>query len=202
MTGPAPSLAYRARENGARYMRAVRANPAHPSFFLGVVVGKSRKREPMPWNSSLLPPERVIWEGRSAWADQAILFLFMGAAALRLLVALRYGQWLTAALYTFAMILFLAIGAVFRYAVYYQITAQRIRIFTGWWRFHLREIPLSQVLSVHVKRELFNRWLNVGGLEVELKERDGQSVLLKGVPDPDRIERQIAPLLSSVSSQA
>jgi hypothetical protein len=44
----------------------------------------------------LSPHERVIWEGRSAWADQAILFVFMGAAALRLLVALRYGQWLTA----------------------------------------------------------------------------------------------------------
>jgi hypothetical protein len=58
------------------------------------------------------------------------------------------------------------------------------------------------VLSVHVKRELFNRWLNVGGLEVELEERDGQPVLLKGVPDPDRIGRQIAPLLSPVSSQA
>ena len=150
----------------------------------------------------LSPHERVIWEGRSAWADQAILFIFMGAAALRLLVALRYGQWLTAVLYTFAIIFFLAIGAVFRYAVYYQITAQRIRIFTGWWRFHIREIPLSQVLSVHVKRELFNRWLNVGGLEVELKERDGQSVLLKGLPDPDRIERQIAPLLSSLPSHA
>jgi uncharacterized membrane protein YdbT with pleckstrin-like domain len=153
-----------------------------------------------------IPPlpsqERVIWEGRSAWADQAILFIFMGAAALRLLVALRYGQWLTVVLYTFAMIFFLAIGAVFRYAVYYQITAQRIRIFTGWWRFHIREIPLSQVLSVHVKRELFNRWLNVGGLEVEFGEREDQSVLLKGVPDPDRIQRQMIPLLSSSSSVA
>ncbi|MDQ6734319.1 MAG: PH domain-containing protein [Nitrospirota bacterium] len=151
---------------------------------------------------SLPSHERVIWEGRSAWADQAILFIFIGAAAVRLLVALRYGQWLTAVLYTFAMIFFLAIGTVFRYAVYYQITAQRIRIFTGWWRPHIREIPLNQVLSVHVKRELFNRWLNVGGLEVELEEQDGQPVLLKGVPDPDRIGRQIAPLLSSVSSQA
>lgn len=146
---------------------------------------------------SLPPHERVIWEGRSAWADQAILFLFMGAAGLRLLVALRYGQWLTAVLYAFAIGFFLAIGAVFRYAVYYQITAQRIRILTGWWRLHLREIPLSRVLSVNVKRELFNRWLNVGALEVELDERDGQSVLLKGVPDPDRIRRQMTPLLSS-----
>jgi uncharacterized membrane protein YdbT with pleckstrin-like domain len=150
-----------------------------------------------------LPPhERVIWEGRSAWADQAILFIFMGAAALRLLVALRYGQWLTAVLYTFAMVFFLAIGAIFRYAVYYQISAQRIRILSGLWRLHIREIPLNRVLSVNVKRELLNRWLNVGALEIDLAEREGQSVLLKGVPDPDRIRRQMTPLLSSVSSQA
>ena len=150
-----------------------------------------------------LPPhERVIWEGRSAWADQAILFIFMGAAGLRLLIALRYGQWLTAVLYTFAMIFFLAIGATFRYAVYYQISAQRIRILSGLWRLHIRDIPLSRILSVNVKRELLNRWLNVGALEVELGDREGQSVLLKGVPDPDRIRRQITPLLSSLSSHA
>ena len=150
-----------------------------------------------------LPPhERVIWEGRSAWADQAILFIFMGAAGLRLLIALRYGQWLTALLYTFAMIFFLAIGAIFRYAVYYQISAQRIRILSGLWRLRIRDIPLSRILSVNVKRELLNRWLNVGALEVELGDREGQSVLLKGVPDPDRIRRQITPLLSSLSSHA
>jgi uncharacterized membrane protein YdbT with pleckstrin-like domain len=150
-----------------------------------------------------IPPlplhERVIWEGRSAWADQAILFIFMGAAGLRLLLAVRYGQWLTAGLYAFTMVLFLAIGAVFRYAVYYQISAQRIRILTGWRRLRIREIPLSRVFSVNVKRELFNRWLNVGGLEIDLGERD-QSVLLKGVPDPDRIRRQMTPLLSSLPS--
>jgi uncharacterized membrane protein YdbT with pleckstrin-like domain len=149
---------------------------------------------------SLPPHERVIWEGRSAWADQAILFIFMGAAGLRLLIALRYGQWLTAVLYTFAMVFFLAIGAIFRYAVYYQISAQRIRILSGLWRHRIHDIPLSRILSVNVKRELLNRWLNVGALEVELSEREGQSVLLKGVPDPERIQRQITPLLSSLPS--
>jgi membrane protein YdbS with pleckstrin-like domain len=144
-----------------------------------------------------LPPhERVIWEGRSAWADQAILFLFIGAAALRLLVAVRYGQWVTAVLYASAIVFFLAIGAVFRYAMYYQISVERVRIFSGWWRFRTQDIPMSRVRSVNVKRELLNRWLNVGSLEIETCERDGQSILLKGVPDPDRIRRQITPLLS------
>ncbi|HKN87141.1 MAG TPA: PH domain-containing protein [Nitrospiraceae bacterium] len=148
-----------------------------------------------------LPPhERVIWEGRSAWADQAILFLFIGAAAVRLLVAVRYGQWVTAALYAFAIVFFLTIGMVFRYAVYYQISAQRIRILSGWRRFRTQEIPLSRIRSVNVKRELLNRWLNVGSLEIETAERDGQSILLKGVPDPDRIRRQVTPLLSSLPS--
>ena len=150
-----------------------------------------------------LPPhERVIWEGRSAWVDQAILFIFIGAAALRLLVAVRYGQWMTAVLYTFAMVFFVAIGAVFRYSVYYQISAQRIRILSGWWQFHIREIPLSRIRSVTVKRELLNRWFDVGALEIETDERDGASILVKGVPEPDRVKRQIAPLLSSLPSRA
>lgn len=153
-----------------------------------------------------IPPlpfdERVIWEGRSAWADQAVLFIFMGAAGVRLLVAVRYGEWLTAILYVLAIAFFFSIGAIFRYAVYYQISAQRIRILSGWRRLRIRDIPLSGVLSVNVKRELLNRWLNVGALEVELGEREGRSVLLKGVPDPDRIRRQITPLLSVVPSHA
>src|SRR5438067_1794221 len=122
---------------------------------------------------SLPPHERVIWEGRSAWIDQAILFIFIGAAALRLLVAVRYGQWLTAVLYTFAMVFFVAIGAVFRYSVYYQISAQRIRIVSGWWQFRTRDIPLSRIRSVTVKRELLNRWFDVGALEIETDEREG-----------------------------
>ncbi|MEP6888201.1 MAG: PH domain-containing protein [Nitrospirales bacterium] len=153
-----------------------------------------------------IPPlplhERVIWEGRSAWADQAVLFIFIGAAGVRLLIAVRYGEWLTAILYVMAIAFFFSIGAIFRYAVYYQISAQRIRILSGLWRLRIQEIPLSRILSVNVKRELLNRWLNVGALEVELGEREGRSVLLKGVPDPDRIRRQMTPLLSSVPSQA
>lgn len=153
-----------------------------------------------------IPPlphhERVIWEGRSAWADQAILFIFMGAAGVRLLVAVRYGEWLTTILYALAIAFFFSIGAIFRYAVYYQISAQRIRILSGLWRLRIRDIPLSRILSVNVKRELLNRWLNVGALELELGEREGPSVLLKGVPDPDRIRRQITPLLSSLPSHA
>lgn len=148
----------------------------------------------------LSPHERVIWEGRSAWADQAILFLFIGAAAVRLLVAIRYGQWVTTLLYASAIVLFLAIGAVFRYAVYYQISVERIRIHSGWRRFRTRDIPLSRIRSVNVKRELLNRWLNVGSLEIETAESDGQSILLKGLPDPDRIRRQVIPLLSSPPS--
>lgn len=156
----------------------------------------------MPRIPPLPPHERVIWEGRSAWADQAILFIFMGAAGVRLLVAVWYGEWLTAILYVLAIAFFFSIGAIFRYAVYYQISAQRIRTLSGLWRFRIRDIPLSQIRSVNVKRELLNRWLNVGALEIELGEREGQSLLLKGVPDPDRIQRQMTPLLSSLPSHA
>src|SRR5919106_799339 len=77
------------------------AIPTHPSFLLewGRRGGKMLATiPPLPVH------ERVIWEGRAAWADQAILFLFMGAAGMRLFIALRYGQWLTAVLYALAIV--------------------------------------------------------------------------------------------------
>ncbi|MEK7267825.1 MAG: hypothetical protein AAB093_00320, partial [Nitrospirota bacterium] len=69
----------------------------------------------------------------------------MGGAFLRLTLAVRSAEWLTAALYLFAIGIFLGIAAVFRYAVFYQVSSQRIRIISGLGAKWSREILLDQL---------------------------------------------------------
>ena len=63
--------------------------------------------------------ERTIWEGYPSWLEHPILFLFMGAAALRTLLALRTAQWTVATLYAAAVGVFFVIAAAFHYGDYY-----------------------------------------------------------------------------------
>lgn len=139
-----------------------------------------------------LPPyERVLWEGYASWADHILLFVFMGAAFLRAIFAVRTSEWLTATLYLLAISLFLSIAALFHYTVYYQISSQRIRIASGLWAMRSREILLDQVRSVTVRRELLNRFFDLGSLEITLREEHQEPVMLKGIPNPDRVKRQV-----------
>jgi uncharacterized membrane protein YdbT with pleckstrin-like domain len=142
-----------------------------------------------------LPPhERVFWQGHPSWADHAVLFLFMAAALVRTGLAFRTGEWLTALLYVLAIGVFFGIAAAFHYNVYYQISSQRIRIATGLWTPSLHDIPLDQIESMTVKRELLNRWFDLGSLHIVRREsRKGadESLVLKGVPDPDTIKQHI-----------
>ena len=139
-----------------------------------------------------LPPhERALWEGYASWADHVLLYIFMGAALLRAMLAVRASEWLTATLYLLAISFFLSIAALFHYTVHYQISSQRIRIASGLWAMRTREILLDQVRSVSVRRELLNRWFDLGSLEITLREEHQEPVVLKGIPNPDRVKQQV-----------
>jgi uncharacterized membrane protein YdbT with pleckstrin-like domain len=117
----------------------------------------------------------------------------MAAASLRMLLAIYTGEWMTASLYLFAIAVFFAIAAAFHYGTFYRITSERLQIASGLWTARWRQLPLDQIVSVRMKQELLHRWLHLGSVEVSLKE--GEPVLIKGVPDPEwitqRIERTI-----------
>lgn len=139
-----------------------------------------------------LPPhERLLWEGHPAWADHAVLFLFIGVATLRMLLAFRSGEWLMVFLYFMAIGVFVGIAAAFHYSVFYQISSRRIRVTSGLWGRRAHDIPLDQIQSITVKRELMNRWFDLGALEVAPRQGTGDTLVLKGVPDPDRIKQHV-----------
>jgi membrane protein YdbS with pleckstrin-like domain len=138
--------------------------------------------------------ERLLWEGHPSWADHAVLFLLMGAALLRAALAMRSGEWLTMVLYLLAIGVFFGMAALFRCAVFYQISSKRIRITSGFRAKQVREVPLDHIGSVAVRREILNRWFDLGTLDITPREALSQiedSFTLKGVPDPDRLKQQI-----------
>lgn len=139
----------------------------------------------------LLPPyERILWRGYASWADHALLFVFMGFAVLRAAFAFQSGDWETAVLHTLALGVFLGIAAWFHYGAFYQISSQRIRITSGLWAPHSRELPLSRVGSITIRRELLNRWFDLGSLEITPVDEQAP-VIIKGVPDPERLKREL-----------
>lgn len=140
---------------------------------------------------ALPPHERIIWQGYPSWADHAVLFLFMGIAGLRTVLAVRSGEWMTAGLYLATIGIFLGIAAAFHYASWYQITAQRVRVISGLGSRQVGELPLGRVASVTIRRELVNGWFNLGTLIITPREEAGAPVILKGIPDPERMKQQI-----------
>ncbi len=144
--------------------------------------------------SPLPQHERIIWEGHPSWADHAVLFIFMGIASLRTVLAMRSSEWLTAGMYLVAIGMFLGIAALFHYFQFYQISSERIRIISGLRTKKSREIFLDQILSVQVRREILNGWFDLGSLEIVPNDKgQGQNSfpILKGIPDPDRLKRQL-----------
>lgn len=120
-----------------------------------------------------------------------MLFLFMGAASLRAALAARSDEWMTAGLYLLAIGLFASIAALFHYAAFYRISSERIRIASGWGAGKVREIPLDQIRSVTVRRDVLNPWFNVGTLVITPREDRREPAVLKGIPDPDRLKQRL-----------
>lgn len=70
------------------------------------------------------------------------------------------------------------------------LSSQRIRIISGIWSEDTQDIPIDRIQSITVKLELLNRWFDIGLLEIT-SHRGDPSIVLKGLPEPDRLKRQI-----------
>ncbi|MGE3151545.1 MAG: PH domain-containing protein [Nitrospiraceae bacterium] len=138
-------------------------------------------------------PERVLWEGHTSWMDQAVLFIFMAAAAVRTAVAIQAHHWGTASLYLFAVVLFLGIASWFHYAYYYRLTSSRIWVHFGHFgrnRRLVKEFLLKEVTDIHVRYELLNRWFDLGKLEIANSLTE-EFLVVRGVPNPEELKTQL-----------
>ena len=141
------------------------------------------------------PHERLLWQGHASWADHAVLFILMGVALFRAAFAFRSGEWVTAGLYVLAVGIFFGIAALFRYGTFYQITAQRVRIISGFRRSRAREIRMDQIREVVVRPQVLNGWFGLGAMEITPRDGTGEAVMLRGIPDPDGLKREMDRLI-------
>ena len=123
--------------------------------------------------------ERLLWRGHPSWWDHVLLFVMMAAAVLRALFAIRAEDYLTSGLYAGAIAVFLAIAGAFHYAVQYEITSRRIRIISAMGR-PVQDISFDAIHSIKVRRELLNRFFDVGALEIV--PISSPVIVLRGIP--------------------
>ncbi len=131
--------------------------------------------------------EQVIWEGRSAWMDHAVLYVFLAVGVVRAAVAVQQAQWPTAMLYGFLIASFLGIAAWFHYGRVYRITSARVLIQSGWTGRTIQELRLSEITDVSLRYELLNRWFDLGALEIASRITE-DCCTIRGVPDPEVVK--------------
>ncbi len=134
--------------------------------------------------------ERVIWEGRTAWMDHAVLYLFLAMAMVRAAVAARAEEWFTAGLYVLAVTAFFGIAAWFHYSHVYRLTSRRVEIRSGWTGRVLQEFPLKDISDVTLRYELLNRWFDLGALELACRTTE-QACTIRGIPQAEHVKDQL-----------
>ena len=140
------------------------------------------------------PHEPVLWQGRPSWMDHAVLSAPVALCLLRAWLSWQAGDLLTSMIYSGGIAFFLTLAAALRYGCFYQITTQRLRIGTGVLAITTRDIPISDIGRITVRYGVFNRLFDIGMLEVFEKTREEASVVLKGIPHPERLQQQMARL--------
>ena len=154
--------------------------------------------QPLWWNSPptlpLATQERVVWQGYPSWTDHALLFFFMGIASVRTIFAIQVGEWTTVTLYSFAIVFFSSIAIFFHYLDFYHISSQRVRVLSGYRTRRTSELLLDHLKAVHVRRELFNDWFNLGSVDFEPEtqgDHQPATITLKGIPDPEVLKLKV-----------
>ncbi len=134
--------------------------------------------------------ERIIWEGRTAWMDHAVLFVFLALAMVRAAVAGRAGEWGTMGLYAVAIAAFAGIAAWFHYGTKYRITSSRVQVLSGWTGRVRQDIPLKDISDVTIRFEPLNRWFDLGALELASRTTEAYCTI-RGIPQVDHVQTQL-----------
>lgn len=131
--------------------------------------------------------EHIIWEGRSAWMDHAVLYVFLAVGVVRAAVAAQQAQWPTVMLYGLMIACFLGIAAWFHYARVYRITSTRVLVRSGWTGRTIQELRLREITDVSLRYELLNRWFDLGALEIASRITE-DCCSIRGIPDPETVK--------------
>lgn len=152
----------------------------------------------------LLPGERVLFQGHPSWRSQLGHFaLWIPVALAPFVVAvvldangvetgLPVWQW---ALVTVVLLFIVVIVDVIRrYAVFYAVTTQRLRVRTGILSRAEQTTRFDRIQNVDVRQSLMDRLLSVGTVDFDTAGAAEQPdhFLFRGIADPQGLVRLVA----------
>jgi uncharacterized membrane protein YdbT with pleckstrin-like domain len=149
----------------------------------------------------LLEGERILWQGRPSWRGQLSYFVvWVPLALLPAIIAgilrandqgtgLPYEQWLLISL----LLLVLVVGydVLRRYATFYQLTNQRLRVRQGLLSRNEQTARFDRIQNVNISQSVMDRVMRVGAVDFDTAasgER-ASSFRFGGIADPERLVR-------------
>lgn len=149
----------------------------------------------------LLEGERVLWQGRPSWRSQLSYFVvWIPLALLPVIIAgllrandqgtgLPYWQWLLISLVL--VVLIVGYDVLSRYATFYQVTNQRLRVRQGLLSRDEQTARFDRIQNVNISQSLMDRAMRVGAVDFDTAasgER-ASSFRFSGIADPQRLVR-------------
>lgn len=152
----------------------------------------------------LLPGEHVLFEGHPSWRSRLSHFVtWLPAAVAPFLIAVvlasnDIGTWLSLwqwFLITAGLVfLVLVIDVVRRYAIYYAVTTQRLRVRVGLLSRREQTTRFDRIQNVDVRQSLIDRMLRVGTVDFDTAGagEDPDQFKFIGIASPQSLVRIVA----------
>ena len=152
----------------------------------------------------LLPGERVLFEGHPSWRSQVSHFVIWVPLALLpfavavVLDANDVGTWLPVWQWFLvsAVLVFLvvAVDVIRRYATYYAVTTQRLRVRVGLLSRSEQTTRFDRIQNVDIRQSLMDRILQVGTVDFDTAGagENPEAFRFRGIADPQSLVRIVA----------
>ncbi len=152
----------------------------------------------------LVHDEKILWQGRPSWrAHLSYLAVSIPIALLPVIIAgllrandigtgLPYWQWLFISLAL--VVLVIAYNVLQRYATFYVVSTQRLRVRQGILSRREQTARFERVQNVSISQTLLDRMLKVGAVQFDTAGTDQSDSNLNfaGISDPQELVRIVA----------
>jgi len=152
----------------------------------------------------LLDGETILWQGRPSWRAHLSFFVtWIPLALVPVIIAgiltandtgtgLPYGQWVLISLLLVVGVLIW--DALQRYATYYVVTTQRLRVRKGILARKEQTARFERVQNVNISQSFLDRMMRVGSVEFDTagSDIDDSGFNYSGIAEPQKLVRIVA----------
>lgn len=152
----------------------------------------------------LVDGERILWQGRPSWRSHLSFFVvWIPLALVPVIIAgllsandqgtgPPYWQWLLISL--LLVVVVVAWDALQRYATFYVVTTQRLRVRRGILSRKEQTARFDRVQNVNIVQSLMDRLVNVGTVDFDTagSDVDDSAFTYRGISDPQQLVRIVA----------